>query len=81
MVGGKWVKKSMSELDKTLNKTTSEQEVAVRIADAAKRASEEADARRAAEKKPGLPPERGGPKGPEPTRYGDWERKCIISDF
>ena len=23
----------------------------------------------------------GGPKGPEPTRYGDWERKGIISDF
>ncbi len=23
----------------------------------------------------------GGPAGPEPTRYGDWERKGIISDF
>jgi hypothetical protein len=23
----------------------------------------------------------GGPKGLEPTRYGDWERKGIISDF
>ena len=23
----------------------------------------------------------GGPKGPEPTRYGDWERKGIVSDF
>jgi len=22
-----------------------------------------------------------GPKGPEPTRYGDWERKGIASDF
>jgi hypothetical protein len=22
-----------------------------------------------------------GPAGPEPTRYGDWERKGIISDF
>ncbi len=27
------------------------------------------------------PPERGGPKGPEPTRYGDWERKGRCSDF
>ncbi|MFN3232983.1 MAG: DUF1674 domain-containing protein [Alphaproteobacteria bacterium] len=27
------------------------------------------------------PTEIGGPKGPEPTRYGDWERKGIISDF
>ena len=25
--------------------------------------------------------ERGGPKGPEPTRYGDWERKGRVSDF
>ena len=23
----------------------------------------------------------GGPKGPEPTRYGDWERNGICSDF
>ena len=27
------------------------------------------------------PKEYGGPKGPEPTRYGDWERKGICSDF
>jgi hypothetical protein len=26
-------------------------------------------------------PESGGPKGPEPTRYGDWERKGRCSDF
>ena len=23
----------------------------------------------------------GGPKGPEPTRYGDWERNGICRDF
>jgi len=27
------------------------------------------------------PGEVGGPQGPEPTRYGDWERKGIVSDF
>ena len=27
------------------------------------------------------PKEIGGPEGPEPTRYGDWERKGIASDF
>ncbi|HEY4265727.1 MAG TPA: DUF1674 domain-containing protein [Micropepsaceae bacterium] len=27
------------------------------------------------------PKELNGPKGPEPTRYGDWERKGIASDF
>ncbi|CAI2730423.1 unnamed protein product [Schistosoma spindalis] len=25
--------------------------------------------------------ERGGPRGPEPTRYGDWERKGRCIDF
>ena len=37
--------------------------------------------RREKEDKKQLPPELGGPKGPEPTRYGDWERKGIVSDF
>ena len=27
------------------------------------------------------PGEIGGPKGPEPTRYGDWEVGGIVSDF
>lgn len=27
------------------------------------------------------PVETGGPKGPEPTRYGDWERKGRCVDF
>jgi len=25
--------------------------------------------------------EKGGPKGPEPTRYGDWERNGRVFDF
>ncbi|WP_245584014.1 DUF1674 domain-containing protein [Rubritepida flocculans] len=25
--------------------------------------------------------EHGGPSGPEPTRYNDWERKGRVSDF
>jgi hypothetical protein len=28
-----------------------------------------------------LPKEIGGPPGPEPTRYGDWEHKGRCSDF
>ncbi len=27
------------------------------------------------------PKEIGGPTGPEPTRFGDWERKGRVSDF
>jgi hypothetical protein len=30
---------------------------------------------------PSKPVEVGGPKGPEPTRYGDWERNGRCSDF
>ena len=36
------------------------------------------------EPKPAAPPkpkEIGGPTGPEPTRYNDWERKGRVSDF
>ena len=56
-------------------------EIAARIAEAGERAKAEADARREKEDTKQLPPELGGPKGPEPTRYGDWERKGIAVDF
>ena len=52
---------------------------------AAQRARAEAEARRQAAaahaKDEAAPKELQGPKGPEPTRYGDWERKGIASDF
>jgi hypothetical protein len=65
----------------TPKKASSADEIAARLAEAAKRANAEADARRAAAKPLNLPPEQGGPKGLEPTRYGDWEKKGLISDF
>ncbi len=58
------------------------------LAKAARAALTEAEARRHArghrketEATNRPPKEIGGPKGPEPTRYGDWERKGIVSDF
>ena len=50
---------------------------------AAQRALAEAEARRkaATENAKPMPKEFQGPKGPEPTRYGDWENKGIASDF
>jgi hypothetical protein len=48
---------------------------------AARRALEEAAERRASANPLELPPEEGGPTGPEPTRYGDWEKNGIASDF
>lgn len=48
----------------------------------ARRALEEAAARRAGVvDSDGRPVEQGGPKGPEPTRYGDWEHKGMAIDF
>ena len=47
----------------------------------ARRALQEAAERHAAEQAAAPAPEQGGPKGPEPTRFGDWERKGIAVDF
>jgi hypothetical protein len=52
-----------------------------RLKDAAKRALAEASERKQAAKDDALALELGGPKGLEPTRFGDWERKGITSDF
>ncbi len=35
----------------------------------------------AAKPAPEKPKEIGGPAGPEPTRYGDWEQKGRCTDF
>jgi hypothetical protein len=50
---------------------------------AAQRALAEAEARRAATAANAAAAEKefNGPTGPEPTRFGDWERKGIASDF
>ncbi len=50
---------------------------------AARRALQEAAERRrqAAAEAAGPAEELGGPKGLEPTRFGDWERKGIAVDF
>jgi len=48
---------------------------------AARRALAEAEERRKAARDLELPPELGGRDGPEPIRYGDWEKKGIAVDF
>ncbi|MCV2873972.1 DUF1674 domain-containing protein [Defluviimonas sp. WL0050] len=48
---------------------------------AARRALAEAEERRRKADAPDLPPELGGRDGPEPVRYGDWEKKGIAVDF
>ncbi len=51
------------------------------LTNAAKRALAEAEMRRKAAESTRLPRELGGGKGLEPTRFGDWEKKGITSDF
>lgn len=48
---------------------------------AAQRALAEAEARRKSLKQQKLPKELGGRDGPEPVRYGDWEKKGLAVDF
>lgn len=75
--------------DQTADKSPSPPEAAPRkpLTPAAQRALAEAEARRkaaeeaAAQNATSRPKEFQGPKGPEPTRYGDWETKGIASDF
>lgn len=45
------------------------------------RALAEAEERRKTAKAQALPPELGGRDGPEPVRYGDWEKKGLAIDF
>jgi hypothetical protein len=56
---------------------------AKQLSPAAERALAEAAARRAEidRKIAERPKELSGRRGPEPTRYGDWEAKGIASDF
>lgn len=65
----------------TKSKAAKAAEVAERIRTAGVRARAEAEARRAAQAPAPAPKELGGRAGPEPTRFGDWEKKGVISDF
>lgn len=62
-------------------KKLTQAEIAQRIREAGERAKREAEERRKNEVQPPRAKEVGGQKGPEPTRYGDWENKGIASDF
>lgn len=61
---------------------TPETEAQPDLPPAARRALAEAEERRkAADAAAALPKELGGRNGPEPVRYGDWEKKGIAVDF
>lgn len=51
------------------------------LSPAAARALEEAEERRRRTAAEDRPKEVGGRDGPDPVRYGDWEKSGIVSDF
>ena len=52
-----------------------------KLSEEALRALNEANIRREKAQKNTLPKELGGRDGPEPVRFGDWEKKGIAVDF
>ena len=73
----------MTLMDDTSHSASSpsEAERRAKLPEAAQRALVEADARRADDAAKEMPLELGGRGGPEPVRYGDWEKKGIAIDF
>ncbi len=71
-------KGSLAQEDDMTDKTT---DTAQDLPPAAQRALAEAAERRKKAAELELPPELGGREGPEPVRYGDWEKKGIAIDF
>ena len=67
---------SISDQDKTL---TPKPGVTSQTADGA--AADGASKTKTTQPKQRTSDEIGGPKGPEPTRFGDWEQKGRCSDF
>ncbi len=64
----------MSSADKT-------SKIKIKQSSNALRALAEAKSRKETQVKKEITKEIGGTKGLEPTRYGDWEKKGITSDF
>ena len=62
------------DTDKTSGDTGADGKAGDNAADGAKDATTRPDGS-------DMPREINGPKGPEPTRYGDWEQKGRCSDF
>lgn len=75
----------MSDEDRKIDETAAEEAGAAPAdeTERAARAREESGVRKVnlRDMPPSQDDEIGGPHGPEPTRYGDWERKGRVSDF
>lgn len=74
--------KDIAQTDRTLDSTMPEKTLSSKaLTPEAQRALKEAQDRRQKADESMRPKEIGGQKGPDPARYGDWEKDGIISDF
>lgn len=79
--------KDIAQTDRALDSTMPEKTLSSKalspkaLTPEAQRALKEAQDRRQKADDPTRPKEIGGQKGPDPARYGDWEKDGIISDF
>jgi hypothetical protein len=71
----------MTDTEKATDQAAPEARDISHLPPAAQRALAEAEARRAAQTAAEMPTELGGRDGPDPVRYGDWEKKGIAIDF
>lgn len=72
---------AMTQNSETTPDTEAKDDTHAALPPAAQRALAEAEERRKKATALDLPPELGGRDGPEPVRYGDWEKKGIAVDF
>jgi len=78
---GNSIKSEHIPMSDTPKLSTEELARRAQLPETARRALEEADARKAKQKPLNLPTELGGRDGPEAVRFGDWEKKGIAIDF
>jgi hypothetical protein len=82
MLAAAKVKRNQNSMPRvTTTRKPTKAQIAARIRAAGERAKAEAQARRHAASNTSRPKEIGGQKGPEPTRFGDWEKNGLASDF
>ena len=72
----------LDDIERAFEITKMNDKKAVKLTPAAERALKEAKARRAEAQRAAAQPKENPPREDlEPTRYGDWEKKGITSDF
>lgn len=84
LIGSGKARATMKDASETAEEARQDSGTGRRLTPAAQRALAEAEERRRARQAKAAearPKELNGRQGPEPVRYGDWEKNGLISDF